>query len=510
MKTKRLLCLSLILLAGCEKQSPPPAKPAEAEPHAESFTNWTTRTELFAEYIPLVAGQASRFAVHLTRLDTFKPVSKGKVEIRLTGSDGGTAAYSADGPSIPGIFGVDVKPEVAGQYRLSVHFSSDDLTDVHDLGEIECTETKAAALHEHEDAGEERIAFLKEQQWTLDFGTAVVEDHKLKASLRVPGEVLPRSGGEAAVTVPFDGRLVAAAFPVIGARVTQGEVLANLLPPTSAPSDLSSLELGKNEAQLALHLARKDRERAERLVESGAAPAKRLEEARTVEATVDARLKAAETRLAQYEASSSADANPKGAKLFALRAPIAGIVAETKAAPGANVKAGETIFRIVDADSVYVSAVVPESELPGMRELSGAELEIPGVEPARALTRLVSIGRVVDRESRTFPVIYQVDNRDRSLAIHQAVHVRLLTRGSNPAPTIPEKALVDDGGRPVIFLQVSGEAFVRRPVKLGIREGGFVQVLEGAFPGERVVTRGAHLIRLAAMSNAVPAHGHVH
>jgi membrane fusion protein, heavy metal efflux system len=145
-----------------------------------------------------------------------------------------------------------------------------------------------------------------------------------------------------------------------------------------------------------------------------------------------------------------------------------------------------------------------------MRNLSGAQLEIPGTERLRPLNRLISIGRVVDPKSRTFPVIYQVDNRDRSIAIHQAVHVRLLMRQTSAAPAVPESAVVDDGGRPVIFIQRSGEAFVRRPVTLGIREGGYVQVLEGAFPGERVVTRGAHLIRLAAMSNQVPAHGHVH
>ena len=332
----------------------------------------------------------------------------------------------------------------------------------------------------------------------------------MRSSIRVPAEVLPRSGGEAEVSVPFDGRLVGSNLPVIGTRVSQGQVLASLLPPTSAPSDLSSLELARNEASLTLQLARKDRERAERLVQSGASPAKRLDEARTVEATVEARLQAAETRIGQYEASSSAEANPRGAKLFALRAPISGIVVETAAAPSANVKAGETLFRIVDADTVYVSATVPEAELPQVRNLTGAELEVPGSAQPRALNRLVSIGRVVDPQSRTFPIIYLVDNRDHSIAIHQALHVRLLTRQSGLSPAVHESALVDDGGRPVIFIQDSGEAFLRRPVKLGVREGGFVQILEGAFPGERVVVKGAHLIRLAAMSSQVPAHGHVH
>ena len=510
MRTLSIVWLA-ILLAGCRKpEATAQNAAAKAEPHPESFTNWTTKTELFAEYPPLVAGQTSRFAVHLTRMDTFKPVANGTVEIRLTSANGRVDSFETNAPSRPGIFGIDVTPRVAGESRLSVHLNSDALRDVHELGAIESSATKAAAVHEHGAETEEKIAFLKEQQWTLDFGTAIVEDRTLRSSIRVPAEVMPRSGGEAEVTVPFDGRLVSSNLPVIGTRVAQGQVLASLLPPTSAPNDFSTLELSKREAALALQLARKDRERAERLVQSGAAPAKRLEEARTVEATVEARLQTSDARLAQYEASSSADVNPKGVKVFALTAPISGVIVETNAAPGANVKSGETIFRIVDIDSVYVSAIVPEAELPQMRSLSGAELELPGSAKPRALGGLVSVGSVVDAQSRTFPVIYRFDNRDRSVAIHQALHVRLLTRGSEKAPAVPESALVDDGGRPVVFIQASGEAFIRRPVELGIREGGYVQVMKGVYPGERVVTRGAHLVRLASMSNQVPSHGHVH
>lgn len=507
---RKFAYILLVLFAvGCQRQEPTAQAPAEVEPHPESFTNWTTKTELFAEYLPLVTEQTSRFAVHFTRLDTFKPVAKGAVEIRLANSQGKVESFRTEGPSSPGIFGIDVSPSAAGEFSLSVALAGEGLNDVHDLGPVEVSATKAAALHEHGDPAEEKIAFLKEQQWTLDFRTAVIEDRRMRASLRVPAEVMPRSGGEAEVAVPFDGRLVIPQTHLIGARVGKGDVLASILPPTSSPSDLSSLELTRSEASLALQLATKDRERAERLVQSGAVPAKRLDEARTVEATAEVRLRAAEARIAQYESSSTA-AIPEGAKLFAVRAPISGILTEILATPGSNVKAGEILFRILDADTVYVSATVPEAKLPQLRDLSGAELEIPGVEQPRALGKLISIGRVVDPNSRTVPVIYQVENRDRRLAIHQAVYVRLLTSATDLAPAVPESAIVDDGGRPVIFLQDSGEAFVRRPVTLGVREGGLVQVLEGVFPGERVVTEGAHLIRLASMSNQVPAHGHVH
>jgi membrane fusion protein, heavy metal efflux system len=509
---KRATCLFLVILAaGCRQQQIESAATKEPEPHPESSTNWTTKTELFMEYPPLVAGQISRFAMHLTRLDNFKPIAKGRVEVRLGGAGGLPQVFSADSASRPGIFGVDVKAPQAGDYSLAVHFSGEGISDIHDLGEIASSATKAAATHEHDPATQqETITFLKEQQWTLDFGTAIIEDRQLKSSLRVPAEVIPRSGGQAEVTVPFDGRIVASTLPVIGASVRQGQVLASILPPTSSPSDLASLELARNEATLVLQLAKKDRERAERLVKAGAAPAKRLDEARTVEATTEARLKAAESRLAQYEASSSAETNPQGARLFALRAPISGLIVETHAAPAANVKAGEALFKIVDLDTVYVSAVVPEVELPRMKSLTGAELELPGTDQPIRLGRLISVGRIVDPASRTFPVIYGMNNSTRRVAINQALHVRLLTMPTAAAPAVPESAIVDDGGRPVVFVQVTGEAFLRRPVQLGIREGGYVQVLDGVFPGERVVTRGAHLIRLAAMSNQVPAHGHVH
>lgn len=505
MRLNASLLLIVLAMAGCLKPTKVVTQATEPEPHPESMTNWTTKTELFMEYPPLIVGQASRFAIHLTRLDNFKPLAKGSVEVLLDGE-----SFKADVPSRPGIFGVNVKPSRAGEFQLSVVFKGEGISDTHDLGEITSSPTKRAAVHEHGPETQELIGFLKEQQWTLDFATAIVEDRQLQSSIRVPAEILPRSGGEADATSPFDGRLVGSNFPVIGTRLTQGQVLASILPPTNSPNDLAALELAKNEVNAMLQLARKDRERAERLVSSGAAPAKRLDEARTVETTAVARLSAAEARLAQYDASSTAEGNPKGAKLFALRAPISGVLTETTAASGANVKAGQTLFKIIDADTVYVSAVVPEAEFPQVRTLTGAELEVPGTEQPRRLQRLVSVGRVVDAASRTFPVIYELNNHDHRVAVHQVVHVRLFTGTSNITPVLPEFAIVDDGGRPIVFIQLAGETFVRRPVKLGIRQGGMVQVLDGVFPGERVVTKGAHLVRLATMSNQVPAHGHVH
>jgi cobalt-zinc-cadmium efflux system membrane fusion protein len=47
-------------------------------------------------------------------------------------------------------------------------------------------------------------------------------------------------------------------------------------------------------------------------------------------------------------------------------------------------------------------------------------------------------------------------------------------------------------------------------VTLGPRTGNLVQIVEGVQAGDRVVTKGAYLVRLASLSTSRPAHGHVH
>jgi RND family efflux transporter MFP subunit len=193
-----------------------------------------------------------------------------------------------------------------------------------------------------------------------------------------------------------------------------------------------------------------------------------------------------------------------------VRAPIAGVIAEVSATPGSNVNQGDRLFRIVAVDRVYVAANVPEAEIPRLAHLNGAEIEILGIPERLSVGRVVAKASVIDPKARTLSVIFEVANPTRTLAIGQAVFVRLFLAGRVDAVTVPESAVVDDGGRPVLFVQKDGEAFVRRPVKLGIRERGVVQIAEGLRPGERVVTKGAYLIRLAALSSQIPAHGHVH
>jgi multidrug efflux pump subunit AcrA (membrane-fusion protein) len=75
---------------------------------------------------------------------------------------------------------------------------------------------------------------------------------------------------------------------------------------------------------------------------------------------------------------------------------------------------------------------------------------------------------------------------------------------------IPRSAVLDDEGRSIVYVQVEGESFDERTVTLGPRSGATVGIVKGLSAGERVVTKGANVIRLSARSSSAPSHGHVH
>jgi cobalt-zinc-cadmium efflux system membrane fusion protein len=500
----------LLLIAACGRPAPEPVAEPEVEPLA--VTQWTAKTELFAEYPPLVVGQTSRFAIHLTRLDSFKALTAGRVEVHLSGGTGPAEVFSADAPSRPGIFGVDVTPAHEGSREMAIVLRLPGLDDRHNVGAVTVYRDRAAALAAPppEEPAVESISFLKEQQWALDFGTAVVGVAAVRESVRVPAVVVPRPGGAADVVAPIDGRLARVAELLPGAAVTGGQELARVQPPPSAPAELPQIRQAQAEAATALQLATRDRERAERLVSAGAAPQKRLDEARAAEEQAHARVTGAEARLAQYQSARTAGAGTSDEGLFVLRSPVSGVIAERTATNGANVSAGTVLFRVVDARQVQIAGQVREADIARARRATAAELEVPGNDVRVPAGTLASVGRVLDPATRTVPITFALDNSALGLVVGQAVFLHLLMDEAESQPVVPASALVDDAGRPIVFVQREGEAFERRPVTLGARSGSVVQVTSGVRAGERVVTTGAYLVRLASLSTQVPSHGHVH
>lgn len=194
-----------------------------------------------------------------------------------------------------------------------------------------------------------------------------------------------------------------------------------------------------------------------------------------------------------------------------MRAPIDATLVETVAQPGAFVEAGAPLFRLVDLARVVLDVHVPEHDAERVVEPHGLWIERSSGLAAIELPPSAAIGRaaVIDA-ARTMTVRYALPSSALPIAVGTRLSAHLYTGPSVELPSIPLSAVVDDAGTPVVFVQVEGESFERRVVRLAHRERDLVGVSSGVREGEHVVTRGAFAVKLAASSGTIPAHGHSH
>jgi membrane fusion protein, heavy metal efflux system len=518
----RMLALAL-LVGGCHGHSHDPKGrddhghahgPGAAELPGQSVTTWAERTELFMEYQPLIAGKETRFAAHVTAMPSFKPVTSGSASVTVKLANGTTAVAKADAPTNPGIFRPTLTPKQAGACELIVSVESPQVTETFSAGTCQVFATEDAARKALGDDPDTpgRIMFLKEQQWKTEFAVAEVAERDLQDGVRATGEIRPVAGREARVTAPVSGRVeLPSPAPILGMPVKQGTVLATIAPRTGGGTDRSTLSADVSALQAEVAAARAEVGRAQRLVADQAAPAKTLDEARTRLQVSEARLAGATGRLAQYDASATGGG---GGRRFQVRAPIDGTLVALDVATGETVDEGKPMFDVIDLDRVWLVVRVFEPDVPRVENARTAWFTIEGYDQPFAVdetnSKLVTIGRVIDPKTRTVPVVFDLDNKAGRLRIGNFTKVVLATGAPRRVLAIPETAIVEDAGKSVAYVMVEGEAFERRPLRLGIRSHGYGEVHEGVAAGERVVTRGAYEVRLASASGAVPAHGHAH
>jgi len=507
-----VMVLACVLGVGCRKLQPVPKAP---ELPTLDVTSWTDKSELYMEYPPLVAGQTVRFAVHLTQLRDFSALNAGRPHVEFTPESGG-AAVSVPGsePLRPGAFRVEGALPAAGRYRWALVVEAPGLMDRHDLGTATVFADQGTAVADAEKSAKEdpaAISYLKEQQWTNPFATAPVREASVRGSVRVPAVIQPVTGGEAIVSAPAAGRFAAEQLVSIGATGKEGQVLGRLEPRLAGSEDRATLAANVAEANAATEAARAEQTRAERLVADRAIPARRLEDARRAVTVAEARLQAAQARLAQRDETLRAGGGVASGNAFVLRAPLSGRVVDVMATLGAAYEEGAPLFRIVKTDEVELQALVPAADVDSTRDVTGLALEIPGKDdPIPLRLHHKHDSGAIDPETRALTVQFEVDNPGGRLLIGQTGTVILFTKQQVHVPAVPKEAVLMEAGRPYVFVQTSGEKFARRFVEIAARQDDIVGLKAGVKPGERVVVRGAYDVQLASAAKGLPAEGHVH
>lgn len=488
------------------------------------FTVWTDRFEVFADHAIPVAGQPAGFAVHVTDLKNFEPIPKGTARFQWRQGQESPFEVSQDAPARPGIFEVKLTFPKAGDWQGTLILSADGETHPIPLATVEVYADAHATLHAKVPETIDGIAFPKEHQWRVHLGTAPVSTRSLVEHLRLPAQVTALPGRLARVTTPIAGLLgppQGATMPRVGDRVRAGQTLA-LLQPSFSELAARWVEADREVARTRLALEQADLsfQRIEKLARAEARSGRELQEADFALKTARANFDAALAVQATYRAPGAGplqtnDHAPSTA--LDLKAPIEGVIAEQiGVALGEFIASDRPLFTVLDATRVMIEAPVPEAALARLPTALRARYERPG-ETGRfhALTgegggRLIALGLQVDPITRTVPILYEFPNPELRLRVGQSLTLEVETSRSESALSLPAEAIVEDGGRPVAYVQRAGETFERRDLVLGIRDGNWIQVLSGLREGERVVTQAAYAVRLASVSATIPAHSHAH
>jgi RND family efflux transporter MFP subunit len=197
-----------------------------------------------------------------------------------------------------------------------------------------------------------------------------------------------------------------------------------------------------------------------------------------------------------------------------IRAPFDGRVADTLVSPGQQVAAGTGLARVVRERPVWLRvALTPGDESRLDQGIAGLILDTGGSAEAIKLgaeeAHLVAVAPEVAPRTGTVDVLVEVERSVDQLRPGLRASAQILLPGEMAGMLLPDSAVVDDAGVPVVYVQLDGETFARRLVSVARRQADLVLV-EGLLPGERVVTVGGAAIRRASLLASGSVEGHVH
>jgi cobalt-zinc-cadmium efflux system membrane fusion protein len=325
--------------------------------------------------------------------------------------------------------------------------------------------------------------------------TAVVEYSQEKQALTLAGRVAYGEDLYSRISSPLHGRVVEVRAK-LGDRVKAGDVLLVIDSPdiTAAYSDFikeaSDLEFATRGYELAKDLyetkalALKDLKHTENeLIKA------RAEFRRSKERLLSLRVPATELNKPLAEQKITAR--------FDMKSPLTGTVVERAVTPGQTVggDAAQVLFTVADLDRLQVIADVYERDLDLVKVGQTATVTVEAYQGVGFPAAIAAVGDVVDPNSRTIKVRAWVNNESHKLKPEMFARLHIQVGDAAPFLSVPKEAVLDiDGGQFVLVVGDQGR-YVKQAVKVGPASADHVRILEGLSPGQRIVTKGAVLIK---------------
>ena len=305
-----------------------------------------------------------------------------------------------------------------------------------------------------------------------------------EGALAFPGEIHARE--ESPLSFRVGGKLVRRTVDA-GARVTQGQVLAELDPADQAlQAQAAQAQLAAAEAELARSKGDLDRY------------AKLVEQQLVSRSTYDAQKATYEAAAGQARAARAQwDVTRNQAGYTELRAPRDGVIASRQAEAGQVVAAGQTIFVIAADGGREVAIDLPEARIRQFKVGDAAQVELWSAPGHRLPGTIREIAPAADAQTRSFAARVALDAAAQGeVELGQSARVYLAQSSGDGSLHVPLSALQrgEDGSKAAVWVVRDGKA-QRVPVTAGTFGSESVPVSGALDAGDWVVAAGGHLLR---------------
>jgi cobalt-zinc-cadmium efflux system membrane fusion protein len=175
--------------------------------------------------------------------------------------------------------------------------------------------------------------------------------------------------------------------------------------------------------------------------------------------------------------------------------------------PGELVDTSRQLFSLADLSTVWVQVDVAERDLGAVKVGEDVSLSVDAYPGRVFVGQVAYIPDQIDPRSGTARVRCEVSNSDGELRANMFVTADIKSPLGRSGIIVPNAALQDIDGKPVVFTPAGPGHFERHVVRLGLRSGGFTEIVEGLPAKTTVVTDGSFWLKAALTQPSIPDAG---
>ncbi len=345
-----------------------------------------------------------------------------------------------------------------------------------------------------------------EDQQRAGIRTEFVLVQRMPRTLSAAGQVVVDEQHTSHLGAVADGRITAVNV-LPGANVRRGQVLATLHSHTvhETVGALVQAYAAVDRQHGAVVFARQAQERYHHLYSIQAASLEESQRAdqellgaqkMLVEAEANVYMEREHlSELLQVSPDSLNQGNLYDRELVPIRSPIDGVVIGRNLSVGQVVDTGFLAFDISNLSTVWVTAAVNQQDLGLIHQGAATDVLTTGFPESVLQGHVAMLGDTLDPDTRTVPVRIVVRNPEARLRPGMFASAQIAEAETREAIFVPESALQDINGMPVVFVTIDGTTFQARTVTLGTRSMKKAEIVEGLKPGDRVVINGAFMVK---------------